>query len=116
MPTPIVAQPTGNSKLQPPTEPQPFTIRCAECADDLGEHLPECPGVLAASYDTAGNGAFSSTVYPRAGGNFASHDHAIGALRFYAMWGPVELHLEDGTVVSFMALYDGLDTDPHIDG
>uniref|UniRef100_UPI0018EA38DE hypothetical protein n=1 Tax=Glycomyces salinus TaxID=980294 RepID=UPI0018EA38DE len=63
-------------------------------------HLSNCPGVLAAGYDTAGNGAFSSVVYPEAGKSFGKHESAFGALRFYSIWGPVELHLADGRTFS----------------
>lgn len=92
----IVAHATDKAKPDSLTEPQSFTIRCAECADDLGAHVSHCPGVLAAGYDSPGLGAFSSTVYPSVGGNFCKHESALGALRFYSIWGPVELHLQDG--------------------
>ncbi|MCD0443454.1 hypothetical protein LO763_07420 [Glycomyces sp. A-F 0318] len=102
---PIVAESAGKANLDPPTEPQSFTIRCAECADERNSHLPHCPGVVAAGYDSPGLGAFSSTVYPSVGGNFCKHESAFGALRFYAIWGPVELHLEDGRVIAFDDLH-----------
>lgn len=97
----IVAHPADRTKRDSLSEPQSFTIRCAECADDPHRHLPNCPGVVAAGYDTVQTGAFSSTVYPKAGGNFCSHESALGALRFYLMFGPVELHLADGSVFTF---------------
>jgi hypothetical protein len=97
----IVAHPTDRAKRDSLAAPQSFTIRCAECADTEDSHLPHCPGVVAAGYDTVGTGAFSSTVYPKAGGNFCSHESALGALRFYLMFGPVELHLADGSVFTF---------------
>ncbi|THV35728.1 hypothetical protein [Glycomyces buryatensis] len=103
----IVAHPTDKSKHDSGGVPQSFTIRCAECADDLGSHLPHCPGVIAAGYDTIEVGAFSSTVYPKAGGNFCTHDNALGALRFYLMFGPVELHLADGSVFTMEDLSIG---------
>ncbi|THV29153.1 hypothetical protein [Glycomyces paridis] len=98
----IVAQPSDKTK----PEPQSFTIRCAECGDARGTHLAHCPGVLAAGYDAPGLGAFSSTVYPSVGGNFCKHASAIGALRFYSIWGPVELHLANGLVFTFDDLSD----------
>ncbi|MEU5154588.1 hypothetical protein [Glycomyces sp. NPDC021274] len=98
---PIVAQTADEPNFEPPTDPQSFTIRCAECADELGAHLPHCPGVLAAGYDTAGYGAFSGTVFPEPGGTFGKHQSAFSALRFYSRWGPVELHLQDGRVIGF---------------
>lgn len=101
MPAPIVTHPTGKANFPPLNEPQSFTIRCAECADEFGAHLPHCPGVLAAGYDSPGLGAFSSTVYPSVGGNFCKHQSALSALRFYSRWGPVELHLQDGRVIGF---------------
>ncbi|MEU6859819.1 hypothetical protein AB0B28_13220 [Glycomyces sp. NPDC046736] len=101
----IVAQATDKTKPDPFAEPQTFTIRCAECADDLGSHLPHCPGVIAAGYDAPGLGAFSSTVYPNVGGNFCKHESALSALRFYALWGPVELHLANGHILNCMDLF-----------
>jgi len=98
--TAIVTHPTDKTKPVPLPEPQSFTIRCAECGDERDSHLAHCPGVVAAGYDTIEVGAFSSTVYPRAGGNFCTHENALGALRFYLMFGPVELHLADGTVLT----------------
>jgi hypothetical protein len=98
---PIVAQAADEPNFDPPTDPQSFTICCAECASEPGSHLPDCPGVVAAGYDSPGLGAFSSTVYPSVGGNFCKHESAFGALRFYALWGPVELHLQDGRVIGF---------------
>jgi hypothetical protein len=107
---PIVAHPAGRANLDTSAEPQSFTIRCAECADALGAHLPNCPGVLAAGYDAPGLGAFSSTVYPAVGANFAKHQSALSALRFYLMWGPVELHFADGRVITFEDLSGGVAT------
>lgn len=97
----IVAHPADRTKHDSLAVPQSFTIRCAECGDEEGSHLPHCPGVVAAGYDTVETGAFSSTVYPKAGGNFCSHKSALSALRFYLMFGPVELHLADGSVFTF---------------
>jgi hypothetical protein len=96
----IVAHTSGGANFKGLSEPQSFTIRCAECDDELGSHLPNCPGVIAAGYDSPGQGAFSSTVYPSVGGNFCTHKSALSALRFYLMFGPVELHLADGRVLS----------------
>jgi hypothetical protein len=95
---PIVAHPSAGANLSSLSQPQAFTIRCAECGDEENTHLPHCPGVVAAGYDTVEVGAFSSTVYPRAGGSYCTHASALGALRFYLMFGPVELHLADGSV------------------
>jgi hypothetical protein len=121
MPTPdpaIVAHPTDSADLDtgpgtgpgagldPIERPQTFTIRCMECADTYGSHLPNCPDVIAAGYDTAGRGAFSSRVYPAVGSSFCVHENAFRALDFYSRLGPVALHLEDGRVVSFLDLDD----------
>lgn len=96
----IVAYRSDKTKPDSLKEPQSFTIRCAECADELGTHLPHCPGVLAAGYDTAGYGAFSASVFPEAGGTFGKHQSAFGALRFYLRFGPVEMHLASGRIVT----------------
>lgn len=99
MSVPIVAHPAGETKPDSLGEPQSFTIECAMCDEpEPGSHLPHCPGVIAAGYDTAGAGAFSSVVYPEAGQSFGRHASAFGALRFYSIWGPVELRLADGRV------------------
>lgn len=95
----IVAHPADNTKPDSLVALQSFKIRCAECADEFGEHLPDCPGVIAAGYDAPGLGAFSSTVYPEVGANFCKHQNALSALRFYLLFGPVELLLEDGRVL-----------------
>ncbi|THV43592.1 hypothetical protein [Glycomyces buryatensis] len=108
MSAPIVIDPTDTAKLDSSDEPQSFTIRCAECGDDLGTHLSHCPGVIAAGYDSPGLGAFSSTVYPTVGGNFCKHNSAVTALRFYLMFGPVELHFADGRVLTMDDLPNGL--------
>jgi hypothetical protein len=103
----IVAHPTDNTKPDPPHAvgtAQSFTIRCMECGDDLGSHLSDCPGVIAAGYDTAGNGAFSARVYPQPGTSFYKHASALSALRLFSMIGPVALHLEDGRVIDFLEL------------
>ncbi|THV40190.1 hypothetical protein [Glycomyces buryatensis] len=104
---PIVAHPPGKANFPPLGEAQSFTIRCAECGDDLGTHLSHCPGVIAAGYDAPGLGAFSSTVYPTVGGNFCKHQCATSALRFYLMFGPVELHFADGRVLTMDDLPGG---------
>lgn len=68
----IVAHPADNTKPDSLVALQSFKIRCAECADEFGEHLPDCPGVIAAGYDAPGLGAFSSTVSPRSAPTSAS--------------------------------------------
>lgn len=80
--------------------PIAFTIRCAGCDGDEGAHVPECPGTLATGYDT-GRGAASMRVYPEAGASFGKHADALGSFRCYSIFGPVEMHPEDGTVVAF---------------
>ncbi|HEU5129128.1 MAG TPA: hypothetical protein VFU12_14165 [Glycomyces sp.] len=100
MSSPIVAHPAGRANLNPPRAPQTFTIRCAGCDGDEGRHLAECPGALAIGYDT-GRGAVSMRVYPEAGASFGKHADALGSFRFYSVFGPVEMHMEDGTVVTF---------------
>jgi hypothetical protein len=100
---PIVAHEAPEPNCEPPSAPQSFTIRCAECGDTYGSHLPHCPGVLAIGYDT-GRGAASMVVYPDAGSSMGKHNDALGTLRFYSIFGPVEMDMEDGRVISFMDL------------
>ena len=108
MSAPIVAQPTDSAKLASADKAQSFTIRCAECGDDFGAHLPGCPDVIAAGYAVPGLGAFTSTVYPTVGGNFTNHEDALRAFRFYLMFGPVELRFEDGNILTMDDLPNGL--------
>lgn len=112
MSSPIVAQPTASAKLASADKAQTFTIRCAECADELGSHLPNCPGVIAAGYAAPGLGAFTSTTYPKVGGNHTTHRDALRALRFYLMFGPVELRFEDGVTITMDELPDSLFESP----
>ncbi|WP_199037614.1 hypothetical protein [Glycomyces salinus] len=100
MPSPIVAQPPATAKSHPPAAPQAFTIRCAGCDGDEGLHTSDCPDVLAIGYDT-GTGTASMSVYPEAGATLTKHADAVRSMRFYLFFGPVELHLEDGTVITF---------------
>ncbi|GAB4005621.1 hypothetical protein GCM10029992_54050 [Glycomyces albus] len=96
----IVAQPTGETKPNRPTAPRTFTIRCAGCDGDEGLHASDCPDVLAIGYDT-GSGDATMGVYPEAGASFTEHADAVRSMRFYLFFGPVELHMEDGTVITF---------------
>lgn len=80
--------------------PTVFTIRCAGCDGDAGLHQEDCPSVLAVGYDS-GSGAASMRVFPRPGSSFGRHPDALGALRFYSAFGPVELHRDDGTVIGY---------------
>jgi hypothetical protein len=94
----------GNSaNLDPPSANQSFTICCAECGDTLSSHLPNCPGVLFAGYDS-GRGAATVMVYPTTGGSFSTHADAVRALDFYSRLGPVEMRLQDGRIFNFMDL------------
>lgn len=106
--SPIVAYPTDTAKLDSSDKAQSFTIQCAECADEIGSHLPDCPGVLAAGYHAPELGAFTSTVYPKVGSNFTKHRDAARALRYYLMFGPVELRFEDGNILTMDDLPGGL--------
>lgn len=67
---------------------------------DEGLHPAERPGTLTIGYGT-GRGAVPIQVHPEAGASFGRHANALGSLRPYSIFGPVEMHMEDGTVVTF---------------